>query len=106
MASGAGVEGISRALIDQAARVVLGRPVDLDAASLRSVLDPMQAVLRRRSSGGPAPDDVQEVLVKARRRLEQDLEAVSRMARRLDAARSLLRRGSSHPFDFAELGTP
>jgi argininosuccinate lyase len=106
MAAGAGVGGISPALIDQAAREVLARSIDLDAAALRSVLDPMQAVLRRRSSGGPAPDDVQDVLAEARRRLAQDREAVSRAADRLDAACSLLRSRSIHPFELAEVETP
>jgi argininosuccinate lyase len=49
---------ITSAMIDQAARDVIGRPLDMPSASVTSCLDPTHSVAARRTVGGPSPNEV------------------------------------------------
>src|SRR5271163_3029357 len=58
MDQGLGANQITSAMVDQAAREVIGRPLGMAAATVASCLDPTQVVAARRTVGGPAPEEV------------------------------------------------
>lgn len=58
MDQGLGANDITSAMIDQAAREVVGTPLGMAPATIASCLDPTQVVVARRTVGGPAPQEV------------------------------------------------
>ncbi len=64
---------ITPALVDEAARAVLGRALALDAATVRRSLDPTLAVLARATVGGPAPAEVRRRAAEAQAALRVEL---------------------------------
>ena len=69
---GVGVEGISSALVDEAARQSLGRPLGLPEKDVQAALDPLQFIEARRSLGGTAPIEVERLLRARTTDLERD----------------------------------
>jgi argininosuccinate lyase len=55
--------------IDEAARAVLGRPLDLSAALVAGAVDPRQVVHSRTGRGGAAPDSVRRMIGECRDQL-------------------------------------
>ena len=82
---------ISSAIIEEAAKDVAGRPVVLDAETLRRSLDPAAAVEGRKGIGGPAPDEVRRMIGEARKRLADDRQRNDERRARVDAARTTLK---------------
>jgi argininosuccinate lyase len=58
MDAGLAANEINSAMVDQAAREVIGRPLGMPAATVASCLDPTAAVAARRTVGGPSPGEV------------------------------------------------
>lgn len=58
MDQGLAANQITSAMVDQAAREVIGRPLGMPAATVASCLDPTQAVAARRTVGSPSPNEV------------------------------------------------
>lgn len=56
IARGLDTAQITPALVDEAARAVIGRPLAIAADALRAALDPWAFVRRRNHPGGPAPE--------------------------------------------------
>ena len=79
--SGITPDGLTPALVDQAAQQHLGRPLQLPADVIRTALDPRASVARHALPGGPAPDRVTEALALHARDLTAD-EAWAASARR------------------------
>jgi argininosuccinate lyase len=69
---GADPAGVTTALVADAARQTIGRPVQLSADHLRAALDPWAFVEQRVVPGGPAPSAVQRHLGQLQQRLEAD----------------------------------
>ena len=61
---------LTAALLDAAAREVLGRPLELSEAEVREVLDPAAIVAVRRGLGGAAREPVQAMIREVRQALE------------------------------------
>jgi argininosuccinate lyase len=59
---GLSLDGLTPELIDEAARTLLDRPLDVDAARVREALDATRAVAGRTGLGGAAPSAVREML--------------------------------------------
>ena len=81
---------LDSALLDRAAVQQLGRPLGLDAASLRNALDPAASVRRHRLPGGPAPERVLEALAQHDACLHTDEAWTSVARQRVDAAATQL----------------
>jgi argininosuccinate lyase len=84
---------VSVEMLDEAARQVMGRPVQLDEHRLREALDPSAIVRSKKTVGGTAPERVREDLRDCRLRLQYDERVVdqiestlARSERELEAA--------------------
>lgn len=53
---------ISSAILDDAANTVLGRPLNLPQGKVQKALDPLENVKARKTTGGPAPQEVKRML--------------------------------------------
>jgi argininosuccinate lyase len=69
---GLAADAATPAMVDDAARTVLGRPAGLSAASLAAALDPTAAVAGRTLPGGTAPHEVRRMVVAMRATLDAD----------------------------------
>jgi argininosuccinate lyase len=63
---------VTPALVDEAARAVVGRPLGLRDEALRAALDPWSFVRRRDLPGGPAPAAMERSLEAQRNALQDD----------------------------------
>jgi len=52
---GLGPDGVTPALLDEAAQAYHGKPAGLDAAQIKAALDPGRFIASRTMQGGPAP---------------------------------------------------
>ncbi|MCL6517576.1 argininosuccinate lyase [Alicyclobacillus sp.] len=86
VARGLAVTGIDRALVDEAARAVIGRPLDLDADVITRALDPLNFVSIRRLPGGPAPEEARRGIASRRAALAGLVGASEAEAKRVRAA--------------------
>jgi argininosuccinate lyase len=59
-------------MVEDAARLVLGRSIGIDDGAVRAALDPIGFVLTRQVIGGPAPAAMNASLDLATRRLADD----------------------------------
>jgi len=59
---GLSLDGLTPQLLDEAARTLLDRPLDVDAARVREALDAARAVAGRSGLGGAAPSAVRDML--------------------------------------------
>jgi argininosuccinate lyase len=66
---GLALEGLTPALLDEAARMLLDRPLEVDAARVREALDASRAVAGRSGLGGAAPSAVRDMLADCTTRL-------------------------------------
>ncbi|MBI3937213.1 MAG: argininosuccinate lyase [Betaproteobacteria bacterium] len=97
---GLGYRDVDRALVDEAARDIIGKDIGLSATAIKRALDPDGFVRSRRGNGGPAPGEVRRMIA-SRERQNAKWEravggAVTRIAdadRRLIAAVERLSRG-------------
>jgi argininosuccinate lyase len=71
--SGADPARVTPALVAEAARQALGRPVQLEAADLHTALDAWACVEQRSVPGGPAPSAMRAHLDRLRQRLDADI---------------------------------
>jgi argininosuccinate lyase len=93
MDAGLAANQITSAMVDEAAREVVGRPLGMPTATVARCLDPTQAVAARRTVGGPAPDEVRrragvlgKALATARDRQAERRERLAAAEQRLAAA--------------------
>ena len=86
---GKGARDIDAALLNESAREVIGRDLDLDDAAVRQALDPSAFVRAHDVPGGPAPSRVRAALAAARQRLDDDRRSVA-------GRRAALARASEH----------
>jgi argininosuccinate lyase len=77
---------VTPALIDEAARAVVGRPLAIRADTLAAALDPRAAVDARRGVGGASPEAVGAMLVDCRTRLAAASRWQNEARQRLAAA--------------------
>jgi len=63
------VTGITVEMVNEAARAVLGRPLQLGAEQLRQALDPVHFVAIRKLPGGPAPSEMERAIGNRQQRL-------------------------------------
>jgi argininosuccinate lyase len=84
---GADAARVDVELVAEAARQVLGRPVNLDPADLRAALDPWSFVEQRVIPGGPAPSAMQTHLDQLRQRLNEDSAWRESRQAQIEAAR-------------------
>ena len=82
---------ITSAMVEEAAQEVAGRPVTLDADTVRRSLDPAAAVEGRKGIGGPAPGEVRRMIGEARQRLADDRRLNNERRTRVDTARATLK---------------
>lgn len=87
---GFGPEGVTTALLDEAAVEYMGEPVRLSEESLRRALDPEHFVRSRTIYGGPAPEETSAQIAESRATLERDEEALHDTRRHVDEARAKL----------------
>jgi argininosuccinate lyase len=81
---------IDAALVNESAREIIGRELDIDDDLVRNSLDPTAFVKAHDVPGGPAPDRVREAIRKARAILDDHDGRVSRSRESLDEASSEL----------------
>jgi argininosuccinate lyase len=87
---GIGPDGVTPALLDEAAQLYHGRPAGLDAAAIRAALDPGRFVADRTLRGGPAPAEAARQAALFAGALRADEETVAAIDTRLaEAARRL-----------------
>jgi len=79
-------------LVDEVARTVLGRAVNLPEATVQQALDASQATRARTTPGGPAPSEVHRMVYEARQRLA--VEEKAHQGRRARVARAQRRLGT------------
>ena len=70
---------------------ILGRAIEMDAATLERVLSPQYFVEVRRTPGGPAPAVMREAIEESARVLAADREFLAQASGRLERAETLLR---------------
>jgi argininosuccinate lyase len=93
VAQGLKPDDVTCSLLDEAAEVVIGRPLRLPEETVRLALDPVHFVERRTQPGGPAPATMHAWLDKAGRALAADRGwLTAEQARQRDAAAVLSRR--------------
>lgn len=90
MAQGKKANQIELAMVEQAAREKLGRPLALSAWAVRDALDPVQNVARRNGIGGPAPSAVRRMISDARQQTAEQAARQLLRARRVSDAQTLL----------------
>lgn len=78
-------------LVDEAARMNIGRPLGCSEADLAAVLDPRQSVESRSSSGGPSSAEVLRLLEVAKHELSRDVATVRKRRELCDTARARLK---------------
>lgn len=77
---------ISPALLDHAAREIIGRLLELSEASLRAALDPTLGIAARNGIGGAAPERVQEMIQACRENLIAQHSWINETSARLEKA--------------------
>ena len=70
---------------------VLGRPIELDDATLATILSPRHFVEVRTTPGGPAPSETSKAIEESRRTLEADRAWLSGVSSRLTGAEEMLK---------------
>ena len=70
---------------------VLGRPIELDDATLATILSPRHFVEVRTTPGGPAPSETSKAMQESRRTLEADRAWLSGVSSRLTGAEEMLK---------------
>ncbi len=60
---------VSTAILDDAANMVIGRPLNLSQEEVRKALDPYENVKARKAIGGPAPEEVKRMLIERWKRV-------------------------------------
>ena len=70
---------------------VLGRPIELDDATLATILSPRHFVEVRTTPGGPAPSETSKAIEESRRALEADRAWLSGVSSRLTGAEEMLK---------------
>lgn len=88
---GVAAHALDGALLDRAARDVLGRPIGWPDDRVRAWLDPLRSVQARRA-GGPSPTEVAAAVERQAGHLEAALQAVRTTRQRLDSARQAMKR--------------
>lgn len=91
-----GVGELSSAMIDQAARAVVGRGFLLPEEEVRRALDPLANVMARDICGGPGPRAMAAAIEAQREVLERAGEKLSSLAQGLERARAACREAQSH----------
>src|SRR5439155_1781449 len=69
--------GIDTALLEEAARETIGKPLALDAAAIAQCLDPQRFIAQHAVTGGPAPQEVRRMIAQRRQLLQADQENLS-----------------------------
>ncbi|KMO43573.1 argininosuccinate lyase [Methylobacterium tarhaniae] len=92
MDAGLSADGITPAMVDEAAEAQIGRPLGLSGEAVRVSLDPAASVAARTLPGGPAPDSVARAVEAAQGRLEARRAALVARRTQLQAARDALKR--------------
>jgi argininosuccinate lyase len=82
---------ITGAMLDAAAKEVIGRPLGLDAQIIRKALDPVENVRIRSIIGGPAPDEVRRMIDVRKAMMAQEQDRLEERRRRLARAAEELR---------------
>jgi argininosuccinate lyase len=90
MDQGLAANVITSAMVDLAARDVIGRPLGMPAATVASCLDPILAVVARRTVGGPSPNEVRRRATAIRNNLAAVRAVQSERYDRLSAAEQRL----------------
>ena len=88
MVAHAAENGSDYEALDDAARAVLGEPLDerVDREAVEAALDPEESVASRDSLGGPAPDAVEAALERAKHGIGADVDALEDRRTALDDA--------------------
>jgi argininosuccinate lyase len=84
---------ITGAMIDAAAKEVIGRPLGLNEQIVRNALDPIENVRIRSIVGGPAPDEVRRMIEVRNGVVARDQERLEERRRQLAQAAEGLRDG-------------
>lgn len=96
IARGGDATGLTAAIVNDAAQAEVGRRFDLDDNTIRGWMEPGSAVRARRTTGGPAPEEVRRLIAAMRSRLEGAADLRRGHHERLRNAREELRRRVMH----------
>jgi argininosuccinate lyase len=77
---------VDAALVNESARDIIGRELDLDEGAVRNALHPVTFVEAHRVTGGPAPEPMGEAITRATGRLENDRAELARLRTQLKEA--------------------
>lgn len=90
---GKDARGIDQDLVNEAAREILGHPLELDAESIRNCHEPIEFVRSHAVAGAPAPEEVKRMLTERRKlheqhalRLQEFKDAIAVSAKKLSEA--------------------
>jgi argininosuccinate lyase len=78
--------GVDAALVNESAREIIGRELELDDEIVRKALHPAGFVEAHRVPGGPAPEPMRDAIASATQRLEQDRAELAGLRTRLAEA--------------------
>jgi argininosuccinate lyase len=77
---------VDPAMVDEAARRIIERPLRLSEEAVKNALDPILAVRARKVIGGTAPEDVRQQVEDARAQLQADAEQITAFGKQLAQA--------------------
>jgi argininosuccinate lyase len=86
--------GIDSALVDQAAKEMIGRELKLDAQIIQKALDPKNFVEQHAVIGGPAPKEVRRMINERLGQLETDGKATEGLKQQIDRGKQLLKQAT------------
>ena len=92
--SGKTAADITLDMLNDEARQVIGRDLELTEAEVRASLDPLSSIEGKRTVGGPAPEEVHRMITEAMCRLAAERSRLDERRRRLMEADVLLNRTS------------
>jgi argininosuccinate lyase len=90
MKQGRDATEVDAALVNESAREIIGRELELDDETVRNALHPETFVKAHRVEGGPAPEPMDAAISASTRRLDEDRTALASLRTQLEEANEQL----------------
>jgi argininosuccinate lyase len=77
---------LTNRMIEEASMEYMGKKLRLNAAAIKSVLDPMERIKARTLTGGPSPDNVRKMIQEIKQGIEADKQFIKAARKKLQGA--------------------